>query len=329
MKEIDFSEFQKLDNVLLIDVRSGSEYEKSHIPGAVNYAVLNDEQRKEVGTLYKQNRFEAKIKGAEYICSNISKFLHDHADILKTKKNIVFYCAKGGLRSESFFVIFGYIGLNVYKLKGGYKTYRQKILEYFENFDYKNFVVLDGYTGSGKTEIIQRFENSIDLEGLAKHRGSVFGKTGDITGAMFENLLYEELRKKTVYDRIIVESEGRKIGGVYVPKKINENIENGIRIWINVPLEKRVERIVKNYAGMGDTEFYTAMLKIRKLMSGKDYDEIVKSYESKNFYKTAEILLEKYYDKNYKKRDNDFEIECSNTDECTEKIKKLFKSHKL
>ncbi|WP_457560391.1 tRNA 2-selenouridine(34) synthase MnmH [Caminibacter sp.] len=329
MKEISYSEFLNLQDALLIDVRSPFEYQKSHIPCAINYAVLNDDQRHEVGAIYKHDRLEGKIKGAAYICENISKFLKDNLDILKNKKNIVFYCARGGLRSESFFIIFKYIGLNVYKLKGGYKAYRQYVLEFFEKFEYKNFVVIDGLTGSGKTEIIKYFENSIDLEGLARHRGSVFGKVGEISGAMFENLLFEELRKKTIFNHIFVEAEGRKIGNIFLPKKVHENIEKGIRIWLSVPFEMRVERIVKNYSIISKEEFFEAIFKIKKYMKREDFDEVMKAYEIGDFYKTAEILLKNYYDKIYKKRDVDFEVICKSPNDCVEKIKKLLKSNKL
>jgi len=294
------------DNSLLIDARSPAEFEESHIKNAINLYALDNEERKEVGTLYKKSPFKAKMLGASYISKNIGKYLQNELKDFTPKTKIFVYCSRGGQRSGSIATILDSIGFRVYKLKGGYKSYRNYVLNYLDNFEYDNFIVLDGLTGSGKTLIIKEFENSIDLEGLANHYGSSFG---DINGnqpsqKQFQNSIFDKLQKVSRYDFVLLEGESKKIGKLHIPSFLYKKMLKSPRIWIKSPIEDRIKRILNDYKDIDETFFENAMQKIAPYIEKKYAKEIKKAFYGGDLYNCAKILLEKYYDKVYKHRGN-------------------------
>ena len=174
-KKLSAEKFLQANFSHIIDVRSPKEYAESHIPNAINCAVLNDDEFNFIGTLYKQNSFNAKVIGASFVSANISKHLLNLQNEISPKKPIGIYCARGGMRSYSFFTVLSSIGYQVALLEGGYKSYRKEVMRYLQLPLPHRFITIVGQTGSGKSEIIASFKNSLDIEEITKHLGSSFG----------------------------------------------------------------------------------------------------------------------------------------------------------
>jgi tRNA 2-selenouridine synthase len=306
----------------VLDVRSPREYEESHIPGALNFFVLNNEQHSEVGYLYKRvSKEDAQKKGLEYILCNISENLK-RFDFKKSDK-IAVYCARGGKRSESLYVILSQLNLKVYKIEGGYKAYRKKVVDFFENYE-RRFIVLRGNSGCGKSELLKNLSPSLDLEGLANHYGSMFGFKGEQPSQkQFENEMFEILRKIPKEKYIFTEAESSKIGKLQIPGSVLKNIRNGIQVEITAPLNDRIERILKYYGNIDKENFMKNLEKIKKYISTSVYEDLKNCYEKGDLKKVAEILLRNYYDRVYKKRKPHFKLENSDLSKTVEKLENL------
>ncbi len=308
LNEIEIENFlQNIDkDSLLIDARSPEEFEESHIKNAVNLYALDNTQRKEVGTLYKKSPFDAKVLGASYLSQNMGNFLQNELLNYTPKTKIFIYCARGGQRSGGIATILDHIGFRVYKLHGGYKNYRHYVLKYLDNFKYDNFIVLDGLTGSGKSLIVKEVQNSIDLETLANHYGSSFGAINgkQPSQKQFQNSLFDELERVKKYDFVLLEGESKKIGKLHIPNFLYQKMLKAPRIWIDSPIEDRVERILQDYKKIDETFFENAMRKIAPYIERKYANEAKESFYRGDLYTCAKILLEKYYDNVYKHRGN-------------------------
>ena len=224
MSKIAFS-WDLLEKSLIIDVRSEIEFEKGHIPGAVNIPILNTEERKIVGTSFKQNGQKyAILKGLELSGPHLSKRLKLAVKLAENSENIVVHCWRGGMRSAFFTYLMEFFGLKISVLIGGYKSYRKHVQETFDR-PY-SIAILGGMTGSGKTHILDELEKTtafcIDLEKLARHRGSSFGALGmeaQPSQEQFENNLAQQLIK-TGNNTIWLEDESRTIGAKIIPEGI-------------------------------------------------------------------------------------------------------------
>ena len=322
----------KIDsNSLLIDARSPDEYNESHMKNAINLYALTNEERKEVGTLYKKSAFDAKRLGASYIAKNVSFHLQHSLSAVTPKTKIFVYCARGGQRSGGIATILESIGYRVYKLEGGYKSYRHHVLAYLESFEQDNFIILDGLTGSGKSAILREFEQSIDLEKLANHLGSSFGAINGVQPSQkqFQNSIFDELQRTNKYDFVIVEGESKKIGKLHVPNHFYSKMLKSPRIWIDSPLHDRAQRILKDYEKIDEHFFEEAMQKISPYIEKKYALEAKKEFYDNNRTECAKILLEKYYDKVYKHRGNyDAIITFRDIDQVTQEIKNFAESLK-
>lgn len=306
LTELDIDAFmaQKESFSLLIDARSPHEFEESHIPSACNFYALTNTEHEEVGTLYKQtSRNDAKVLGASYICINASRHIQEIYKMHKIGSRIGIYCARGGLRSSSLALILSSIGYQVFKLYSGYKSYRNYVLTYLENFPHERFIVLGGNTGCGKTELLGHLCPSIDLEGLALHMGSSFGsiKGKQPSQKAFENALVEQLRHIEPSSAIFIESESKRMGTLSIPTALHVKMQKGFRVEITAPLEQRIEQILKDYINVDSTFFYQAMDKITPYIKKSAKDEAIDAYENGDLHHVSAILLLEYYDKVYKK----------------------------
>ncbi|NOX15590.1 MAG: tRNA 2-selenouridine(34) synthase MnmH [Epsilonproteobacteria bacterium] len=294
-----YSEFD-----LIIDARSPSEYKHSKIPNAVNFFALSDKEHEEIGFIYKQkSKSEAKVKGASYICLNAARHIFELNKLCKIGSKIAIYCARGGLRSGSLATIFSNIGYRVYKLDFGYKGFRSHVVHNIENFPHKNFIVLGGNTGCGKSELIQKLPNSIDLEALANHLGSTFGsvKGEQPSQKEFQNKLFFELLKMNTSKPIFIEGESKRIGKIILPDLLYKRMGEGKRVEVTAPIEQRVQRILDDYIDIDDEFFYYCMDKITPYIKKTAKEEIILEYKNRNLAKVSEILLLDYYDHVYKK----------------------------
>lgn len=209
----------------IIDVRSPSEFHEDHIPGALNFPVLDDEERARIGTLYKQSPFEAKKAGAVLVARNIARHIEQHFAAKPKNWRPLVYCWRGGKRSGSMAHILGEIGWAAAQLGGGYKAYRRLVLEELQTlpnrFDWR---VICGPTGSGKSRLLQALDSLgaqvLDLEELAAHRGSILGNLPDTpqpSQKTFESRVWFKLHSFVPHRPVYVEAESKKIGQVRVP----------------------------------------------------------------------------------------------------------------
>ncbi|MBV1861240.1 MAG: tRNA 2-selenouridine(34) synthase MnmH [Nannocystaceae bacterium] len=220
----------------VIDVRSPSEFAEDHVPGAVNLPVLDDAQRVEVGTRYKQvSAFEARRLGAGYISKNIGRHLADHLSGKPQTYAPLLYCWRGGQRSQSMAHILERVGWPVSLLTQGYKTYRRLVRTELEVLPGRyRYQVLAGYTGTGKTKILhalaERGEQVFDLEGLANHQGSLLGEPPEgqnVSQKWFESRLWDALRGFDPARPVWTEAESAKIGEVSLPKHVLHAVRGG------------------------------------------------------------------------------------------------------
>jgi tRNA 2-selenouridine synthase len=288
----------------VIDVRSPSEYKIGHISGAYNIPIFSDSERASVGTIYKQSgREEAIEKGLEFVGPKL-KEIATTAKKISIKDQLKVYCWRGGMRSEKMSWLFELVGIKCYVLQGGIKAYRQRLLQDFSEI--RNLIILQGSTGTGKTEILRRMqemgEQVIDLEKSANHRGSAFGDVGlgeQPSSQQFQNNIHAELTRMDPEKRIWVESESLTIGKVYLPETLWEKMNESILVELKIPRDKRLKRIVAEYGAFAKDVLVERTLKIQKRFGGNNVNEAVRLIGEGNLMDAADLLL-KYYDKSYR-----------------------------
>ena len=334
--KIPVAEAFKLENTIFIDTRSPAEYEDDHIIGAISMPILDDQERHEVGLMYKQISQELAIeKGLEFYSKkipNIVKTIQPHKD-----KTIVVYCARGGMRSGIIASLLESIGMKVYQMEGGYKLFRNYLLEQLNNFKIKPKVyVVHGLTCTGKTDLLKKFSSFLDLEGLAQHRGSLYGAIGLKPNSQkkFENLLLARLRELNDQPYILVEGESRRIGNCIMPECLWKAMEAGKNIMITRSLDKRCSAMVKEYfLNPKIAEEIKEISKgLRRVISKENKEKMIQLIEDKEYEKAAEILLVKYYDPLYEhtlnKMEFVFTVNSDNLEEAAKVLKDYFEEDK-
>ncbi len=289
----------------VLDVRSEGEFAKGHVPGAINIPILNDAERKIVGTLYKQRGPKEAIKeGIKLVGPRLLSII-EQAEIAAKGQEVLVHCWRGGMRSNNFCWLVSRLGINAKPLQGGYKAYRAAVLKSFES-DFK-LLVVSGSTGSGKTEILQALkkqgEQIICLETLANHKGSAFGGLGlgeQPTTEQFENNLYEEIVKLDLNRRIWIEDESIAIGKIFLPQPLWKKLRSSPLVKINVPVEVRVKRLVADYGDVSINDLLEATQRITNKLGGQHFKAAKESLLQNDLSTTASILLT-YYDKAYDK----------------------------
>ena len=297
-------EFMKYGRTLpIVDVRSPFEFAEGHIPNAINIPIFNDDERAVVGIIFKnKGRLPAIEKGLEIVGPKMASFVRQAKAIALTGQ-LAIYCWRGGMRSESMAWLFERVDIKCALLAGGYKSYRNFLLE--KVGDIPNLIVIEGYTGSGKTEILRSLremdEQIIDLEGLANHRGSVFGGIGQEvqpTTQQFQNHLFNEILKLDLSKRVWVEGESKTVGRVFLPDPFWEVMNITQNIEIQVPRSDRVERLVLEYGTLPNDLMQNAISHIVQRLGDLRTKEILQDYSEKNLTVVADKLLD-YYDKTY------------------------------
>jgi len=299
MKIIEVDEALKLDCVF-IDTRTPKEYKEATIPNAINIPLFSNEERAVVGTIYtKIGKNEAIEKGMEFVSSHLPNILREF-NKYKDRKIVVF-CWRGGMRSKSIVSLLGSLGFDVYQLNGGHKAFRRHVLEGLENYKFNfRLIVLHGLTGSGKTEILKCFENSIDLEDLAQHRNSMLGGVGlkPRSQKMFDALLLKRLGELKNEKYVLIEGESRRLGNLNLPNLLFNEMKNGINIKIDSPIDDRVKRVVREYGDHKD-EVKEILPRFKRLISKKDFNMLNECLCDGELEEATLILLKEYYDKKY------------------------------
>jgi len=243
----------------IIDVRSPSEFAEDHLPGAINLPVLDDAQRAEVGTEYVQgSKFLARRHGAALVARNIAAHLEGAlADCGGGFRPLV-HCWRGGQRSAAMATVMDQVGWPVTVLDGGHRTWRRAVVDRLHDRPLGlNLILLDGPTGCGKTallgELTARGVQTLDLEGLANHRGSLFGALpgGQPSQKLFESRLFTAIEALDATRPVVVEAESSKIGRLVLPKSIWEAMRAAPAIVVTAPLERRIDHVLTDYADIG------------------------------------------------------------------------------
>ncbi len=310
---VEIEEALNLEKVIFIDVRTESEYEEDHILNAINMPLFMNDEHKEVGTIYKMlGKHEAIQKGFDYVSYKLKDMYLELSKLANEYDNMVVYCARGGMRSGSITNVISSLGINVYQLEGGYKSYRNFVLDYFKiAMDKKKLISVHGLTGVGKTDLLHMLEDKgidiLDLEGLAKNSGSIFGFiTFDVKSPsqkMFETEIFEKLYFSKE-DLIFVESESKRVGHNSVPNEIYESMVGDCHhIILEVNLKNRVERLCRDYIYSKNEEniddLKECINKFRKRLSNKVIDEYLELLDTKKYEEVVERYLIEYYDPLY------------------------------
>jgi len=341
IEKINIEYFLELSkHYTVIDVRSPAEYKHAHIPGAYSLPLFTDEERAIVGTAYKQESREKAIKhGLDFfgpkmkkIVEEVESLVHSRESAAKSSepdsyrvrtsnsKTILVYCWRGGMRSGAVGWLLDVYGFKVHALIGGYKKFRTRVLDTFKlPFDLR---ILGGYTGAGKTEVIKELEKAgehvIDLEDIAKHKGSAFGNIGmpdQPTQEMFENLLsirlrtlrYESNNSPNSNPQLIInhspiwlEDESQRIGLINIPNDLWRTMRRAPLYFLEIPFEERLKHIVEEYGSFDKEKMIDAILRIKERLGGLEAKKAIEFLNEDNTIESFRILL-KYYDKWYTK----------------------------
>ncbi|PLS17099.1 tRNA 2-selenouridine(34) synthase MnmH [Bacillus sp. M6-12] len=321
MKEWTIEELLQHPDAIAIDVRSPIEYEEGSIPDSINIPLFTNEERQEIGTIYKVEGSEAaKWRAMETVAPKLPQLLGEIRGLIDTGKKPVVYCWRGGMRSKSVASFAVFSGLNIARITGGYRAYRKYILETMEDMLPSRTVVLHGMTGSGKTLILKRLSEKgypvLDLEAIANHRGSVFGSFGlgkPHNQKIFDSLLYKELRNLKDAPYFIMEAESKRIGHAIQPDFMLEARENALHIHVEASLEKRVERTYTEYVEQYQNEQWfrdkvdLALQNISKRINNKEIiQDITNAAEIGDYQKLIELLYVYYYDTRYSHKEQEF-----------------------
>lgn len=340
IQKITIEEFLELaKHHPVLDVRSPGEYNHAHIPGAHSLPLFTDEERKVVGTTYKQQNREAAIKvGLDYFGVKMKTMVEQVEGICNLelgKKNVpeinskppipnpqslLVHCWRGGMRSAGVAWLLDLYGFKVYTLVGGYKAYRKWVLSQFAK-DY-NFNIIGGYTGSGKTLLLQELKvqgkKIIDLEALANHKGSAFGALGEgpqPKQEMFENMLGEKLQEATeklqaesnssspfrgLGAGIYLEDESQRIGNLQIPMPLWNTMRRSPVYFLDIPFTERLNYITNEYGKFEKEKLIEAIIRIQKRLGGLQTKMAIEQLQESHTRECFRILLT-YYDKWYSK----------------------------
>ncbi|QQZ11306.1 tRNA 2-selenouridine(34) synthase MnmH [Heyndrickxia vini] len=334
--DISIEELRSLKNnneLTIIDVRSQSEYKDATIPGSINIPFFNDDERAEIGTIYKQiSPQAAKERGLEIMSAKLPGFVKEFAK-LNGKKAV--FCWRGGMRSKTTATVLGLMGINVFRLNGGYRAFRNWVVDTLNTLELQpKAYILNGYTGSGKTTILHHLKREgypvIDLEGMAKHRGSIFGQIGlePNNQKTFDAQLLEEILSYNHSPYIIFEGESKRIGKITLPNFIIEKKEQGVQLFIDIPLEERVRHILEDYQPwLYEKECFEAFSKIKRRIHTPIANKIETDLKSGEYSSAVRLLLEYYYDPLYEHtaeqypEDSKIYIKAKNVEEAIENIR--------
>ena len=340
IQKITIEEFLQLaQHHPVLDVRSPGEYTHAHIPGAVSLPLFTDEERKVVGTAYKQQSKQDAIKiGLDYFGVKMRAMVEEVESIIgnmqyaigkkqKAKKQddtvpiancLLVHCWRGGMRSAGVAWLLDLYGFKVYTLIGGYKAYRKWVQAQFEK-EYP-FKIIGGYTGSGKTLVLQQLakqnKSIIDLEALANHKGSAFGALGEAPQPkqeMFENILATKLsdassqmtditnaNNRNLSTNIYIEDESQRIGNLQIPMPLWYTMRKSPVYFLDIPFEKRLNYLTEEYGKFEKEKLVNAIIRIQKRLGGLHTKNAV-NFLLENKHKECFRILLTYYDKYYLK----------------------------
>jgi len=287
----------------VVDVRSPGEFLQGHIPGAYNIPLFDNEERARVGTTYVKIGKEPAIELGQSIAGLKTDYYLNAIKDVAPGRQMLLHCWRGGMRSAKIAAFFAEAGYHVFVLEGGYKAYRGFIRRQFSTE--RQIFLIGGYTGSGKTAILEEIGKSghqvIDLEALACHKGSNFGHLGqDVqpTTEQFENDLYTQWAELDPLKPLWLEHESMSIGNIYLPDTFRAAMLKGVLFLIDIPKADRIKRLVDEYACFDKPELQSVLEHLSVFMGSFQSREALLALQNDDFEKVADLTLA-YYDKLY------------------------------
>ena len=358
-KVISAEKIFEIENSCIIDLRSESEFKNGSIFGAINLPLLNDYEREKVGYAYiNESTHVAKKLGFRYVGRKLEHIFDKISYEFSFNKNIIFFCARGGMRSGTVHNLFNSIGIKNYRIDKGYKGYRRFLLNHFPQIiNNINFIVLHGKTGIGKTKILNQLESLgypvLDLEFAANHRASFLGGVNlgeQNSQKQFETIIFHKIMDIIQGDKykkflngekinVFVEGESKRIGKIILPEYVFSAMNNGIHIFADLPIEIRIRNLIEDYfkVDIVDNENYVVdekilddfkqnLLMLKKYSTNDDMKKYFELFDSKKFEQLASVLMENYYDPKYLNSMNKHEFKfrfdfCSNEKFLDEMVK--------
>ena len=317
LKTIEYGEIE--GNYVLVDVRSPGEFCEATIKGAINIPIFDDEERKIIGTVYTRESVEkAKRIGLEVATEKLLRIYDEIKELEKRYDKIVIFCARGGMRSGVLGMLLGSLGVNIEKIKDGYKGYRRFVIENLPQFNDKvQYIVIHGNTGVGKTEILKQLEGHgfdvLDLEGFANHRGSLLGTVGlgkSTSQKQFDSKIYDMLREAKG-SFVFIEAESKRIGNITIPDFIYKKMKKGIHIFVDADIDFRTDLIIKEYTKHENCnqEIIECLKRFQKYIGEKNVNRYSQLVLKSEYHEVVSELMIKHYDPMYNHSSDNYNYE--------------------
>jgi len=301
-----------LRDAAVVDVRSPAEFAKGAVFGAVNIPLFSNDERAEIGTLYRQMGREPAIRrGLEQVGGRLEPFAAAFERF--RGQPLVVYCARGGMRSQAVAALLASLGYTVRQLEGGYKAYRNYLLAELERAVPERLIVIHGQTGVGKTHILNRLPNALDLEAAAQHRSSLFGGVNrqPRTQQQFEADLLHRLQSLDHSRPVWIEGESRKVGAVTIPDALRRAMAASPCVLVTASLETRVTRIIAEYTGPSASaaagldvatlsQLEAALASLRGFFGAVRTGQLLAQLHAGELRPLVRTLLEEHYDPRYR-----------------------------
>jgi len=296
---------------LLIDARTPAEFADGTIPGAINVPLLDNQQRHQVGTVYKQlGKAAARLLGVKLVSPQIPAMIDAVLEARSDPKQpVLVFCWRGGMRSGALTNFLNLAGIPALQMTGGYKVFRRHVLDYFVAGAWGRLIVLRGLTGVGKTKLLHRLHLDglpvLDLEALANHRGSAFGALGlgpQPSQKQFEALLWDALRFFPPGTYALAEGESRHIGRVALPKTVYDALQKETSLWIEASLDYRVRIILEDYPALDTlkSEFIRPIEALKERLGKEKVAEFLELLAAGEWENLVAELMVHYYDPLYR-----------------------------
>ncbi len=295
---------------LLVDARTPAEFADGSIPGAINVPIFSNEERAEVGTLYKrQSKQAARQRGVRLVSPKIPDLIEQvEAAWQQGSGPVIVFCWRGGMRSKALTYFLNLAGIPARQLQGGHKRFRTHVCEFFERGQWGRLLVLRGMTGVGKTRLLKQLAGEgypvIDLEGLAGHRGSAFGNLGlppQPSQKSFEAALWDELRKVPPGSYALAEGESRHIGRLQLPARVYAALQLEVSLWVNASLDYRTQVILEDYPALDSLReaFVAPITALKPRLGGEAVAQMLALLGAGSWEQLVRELMVLYYDPLY------------------------------